>query len=237
VSQDSPSEPRSRPQTCSRRSRHCSGRTFAGDRPGSGRGSPWRFLALTLLQSVGCEGEPRLPGGSPGSRRPTLRLDHSNLVIIHGAATGKDRAFTEVCGDLGGDQEAHPARWEELDHPEAVIRYDTRNRPYYAKADPIRRRPGRSRALTGIFASIRPSGSWPRSWRRPSPEPVHRRGFTPRHCTPFIMENQDEAAAFCQAVKKKLGAPRLTRPFILTALIGVRKGRKRQSGQASTSPV
>src|SRR4051794_5547231 len=42
-----------------------------------------------------------------------------------------------------------------------------------------------------------------------------------------LIVTRDEAAAFCQAVKKKLGAPRLTRPFILTALIGVRKARKR----------
>jgi hypothetical protein len=52
-----------------------------------------------------------------------------------------------------------------------------------------------------------------------------------------LIVTRDEAASFCQALKKKLGVPRLTRPFILTALIGVRKARKRRSGQASTSPV
>jgi len=46
------------------------------------------------------------------------------LVIVQGAATGIDRSFAEVCGELGVEQGAHPARWEELDHPEAVIRYD-----------------------------------------------------------------------------------------------------------------
>jgi hypothetical protein len=61
-----------------------------------------------------------------------------NLVIVHGAATGIDRSFAEACGDLGVEQGAHPARWEELDHPEAVIRYDKRNRPYNANAGPIR---------------------------------------------------------------------------------------------------
>src|SRR3954451_6153310 len=60
------------------------------------------------------------------------------LVIVHGAATGIDRSFAEACGDLGVEQEAHPARWDELDHPEAVIRYDKRNRPYNANAGPIR---------------------------------------------------------------------------------------------------
>jgi hypothetical protein len=52
-----------------------------------------------------------------------------------------------------------------------------------------------------------------------------------------LIVTRDEAAAYCQAVKKRLGAPRLTRPFILTALIGVRKARKRRSGQASTAGV
>ena len=35
------------------------------------------------------------------------------LVIVHGDATGIDRSFAEACGDLGVEQEAHPARWEE----------------------------------------------------------------------------------------------------------------------------
>ncbi len=52
-----------------------------------------------------------------------------------------------------------------------------------------------------------------------------------------LIVTRDEAAAFCQAVKKQLGSPRLTRPFILTALIGVRKARKRRSVQTSTGPV
>src|SRR4051812_27606870 len=60
------------------------------------------------------------------------------LVIVHGGATGIDRSFAEACGELGVEQEAHPARWEELDVPEAVIRYDKRNRPYNANAGPIR---------------------------------------------------------------------------------------------------
>lgn len=42
-----------------------------------------------------------------------------------------------------------------------------------------------------------------------------------------LIVTRDEAANYCQAVKKRLNAPRLTRPFILTALIGVRKAKKR----------
>jgi len=60
------------------------------------------------------------------------------LVIVQGGATGIDRSFAEACGELGVEQEDHPARWEELDHAEAVIRYDKRNRPYNANAGPIR---------------------------------------------------------------------------------------------------
>ena len=48
---------------------------------------------------------------------------------LHGAATGIDRSFAEACGDLGVAQEAYPTRRDELDHPEAVIRHDERNRP------------------------------------------------------------------------------------------------------------
>jgi hypothetical protein len=48
---------------------------------------------------------------------------------LHGAATGIDRSCAEACGDLGFDQEAHPARRDEPDHPEAEIRHDERNRP------------------------------------------------------------------------------------------------------------
>jgi hypothetical protein len=34
---------------------------------------------------------------------------------------------------------------------------------------------------------------------------------------------RDEAAEYCQLVKKRLNAPRLTRPFILRSLVGLRK--------------
>src|SRR4051794_23917161 len=58
-------------------------------------------------------------------------------VIVHGGATGIDRSFAEACGEVGIDQEAHPARWEELDHPEAVIRYRANGTSYNAIAGPI----------------------------------------------------------------------------------------------------
>jgi hypothetical protein len=38
---------------------------------------------------------------------------------------------------------------------------------------------------------------------------------------------RDEAAEFCQLVKKRLGTPRLTRPFILRSLVGIRKHKQR----------
>ena len=60
------------------------------------------------------------------------------LVIVHGGATGINRSFAKACGELGVEQEAHPARWEELDVEGAVIRYDKWNRPHAAKAGPIR---------------------------------------------------------------------------------------------------
>jgi hypothetical protein len=67
-----------------------------------------------------------------------LLLRHGpDLVIVHGGDTGIDHSFSEACGELGVEQEAHQARWEELDHTEVVIRYDMRNRPYNANAGPI----------------------------------------------------------------------------------------------------
>lgn len=45
----------------------------------------------------------------------------SGLVIVYGAATGIDCSAAETCGEMGIEQEAHAARWKDLDHPEAVI--------------------------------------------------------------------------------------------------------------------
>jgi hypothetical protein len=46
---------------------------------------------------------------------------------------------------------------------------------------------------------------------------------------------RDEAAEFCQLVKKRLGAPRLTRPFILRALVGLRKNGKKSKPVATVN--
>jgi hypothetical protein len=35
------------------------------------------------------------------------------LIIVHGGATGIDRAFAEAAEHLGIEQEAHPADWDE----------------------------------------------------------------------------------------------------------------------------
>lgn len=68
-----------------------------------------------------------------------LILRHGpSFVIVHGGASGIDRSFAEACGEIGIDQEAHPARWDELDAPHVQIRYDKRNRPYNANAGPVR---------------------------------------------------------------------------------------------------
>ena len=48
---------------------------------------------------------------------------------------------------------------------------------------------------------------------------------------------RDQAAEFCAEVKKRVGAPKLTRVFILRSLVGLRKHRKRRSVQASTEAV
>lgn len=37
---------------------------------------------------------------------------------------------------------------------------------------------------------------------------------------------RDEASAYCQEVKKRLNAPRVTRVFLLRALVGIRKNVK-----------
>jgi hypothetical protein len=53
-----------------------------------------------------------------------------DLVIVHGAAPGIDWSFTQACADRGVKVEAHPARWDDLDDPDAVIRRDKSGRPY-----------------------------------------------------------------------------------------------------------
>lgn len=68
-----------------------------------------------------------------------LILRHGpSFVIVHGGATGVDRSFAEACSELDIAQEAHPARWDDLDAPGAVIRHTQRGRPYNANAGPAR---------------------------------------------------------------------------------------------------
>jgi hypothetical protein len=60
------------------------------------------------------------------------------LVIVHCAATGIDQSFAEACAKLGVAQEPHPARWDDLEAPEAVVRQDQGGRAYNANAGPVR---------------------------------------------------------------------------------------------------
>ncbi len=48
-----------------------------------------------------------------------------------------------------------------------------------------------------------------------------------------LIVTRDEAGEFYAKVRKRLGAPRLTRPFILTALIGIRKNKPRRNPQTA----
>jgi hypothetical protein len=60
------------------------------------------------------------------------------ILIVHGAAPGIDWAFTRACQDLSVAQEAHAARWNELDAPGAVIRQTKDGVRYNANAGPAR---------------------------------------------------------------------------------------------------
>ena len=44
---------------------------------------------------------------------------------------------------------------------------------------------------------------------------------------------RDEAAEFCRLVKEQLHAPRLTRPYILRSLVGLRKNKPRAKPPAA----
>jgi hypothetical protein len=61
-----------------------------------------------------------------------------DLVIVHGGATGIDWSFTQACGKLGVKIEVHPARWDDLESPGAVIRENKYGVRYNANAGPIR---------------------------------------------------------------------------------------------------
>jgi hypothetical protein len=67
-----------------------------------------------------------------------LVLYGPDLVIVHGAAPGIDWSATQACADLGVKVEVHPARWDDLDPPGAVIRETKYGVRYNANAGPIR---------------------------------------------------------------------------------------------------
>jgi hypothetical protein len=58
-------------------------------------------------------------------------------VIVHGGAPGLDWSFTEACADLGVPVEIHPARWDVLDVPGAIVRTNKDGLRYNANAGPI----------------------------------------------------------------------------------------------------
>jgi hypothetical protein len=61
------------------------------------------------------------------------------LVVVHGACeTGIDAVGDELCGELGIAVERHPAAWDNIEHPQAVVRRHPDGRPYNANAGPIR---------------------------------------------------------------------------------------------------
>jgi hypothetical protein len=62
----------------------------------------------------------------------------AGFTIVHGGATGIDKSFAEACAELDIPQEIHPARWEELDAPGALLKQDRNGRQYVANAGPIR---------------------------------------------------------------------------------------------------
>lgn len=50
-----------------------------------------------------------------------------------------------------------------------------------------------------------------------------------------LIYTRDEAGTYCQLVRKRLAAPRLTRPFILRSLVGLRKQKKRPARPVAVS--
>ena len=62
----------------------------------------------------------------------------ADLVIVHGDATGVDRAFADAAEDAGVTVESHPAQWGEINHPRAVIKRDRNGHPYDSAAGPRR---------------------------------------------------------------------------------------------------
>ena len=58
----------------------------------------------------------------------------------------------------------------------------------------------------------------------------------PDHTIDELTYTRNEAGSYCALVRKRLGAPRLTQPFILRSLVGLRKARKARAGDR-TAPA
>ena len=61
-----------------------------------------------------------------------------DIAIVHGDAAGVDRAFRLAAMSHSVSHEPHPARWDDLDAPGAVIRRRRDGSEYNANAGPIR---------------------------------------------------------------------------------------------------
>ncbi len=59
-------------------------------------------------------------------------------LIVHGAATGADRLARRWCEVRGVKEKPYPADWEDLDHPNAIIKEHANGREYNAAAGWIR---------------------------------------------------------------------------------------------------
>ena len=60
-------------------------------------------------------------------------------TLIHGAATGVDTLADQWAKDLGIPVEPYPADWDDLSHPDAVIRTHRQTRKHYDKMAGVRR--------------------------------------------------------------------------------------------------
>jgi hypothetical protein len=61
-----------------------------------------------------------------------------DFTVVHGAASGVDTVFARACERRGVKHEPHPAAWDVLDAPGAVIRQREDGRSYNANAGPSR---------------------------------------------------------------------------------------------------
>lgn len=72
-------------------------------------------------------------------RRMMARSSPSPLTIVHGACeTGIDAAFDKAARACGATVERYPADWDDIDHPDAVVRRSRSGRLYNANAGPTR---------------------------------------------------------------------------------------------------